>query len=696
MYSSGMRPLRILMLDDEEEDTLRVAAELRSGGYEPEFRRVLSAGELREALATRWDLVVSDLARFGAMDVPQALRRAGVDLPVIVVSESDDEDERGAALKAGADDFVLLENLSRLSAAVERGLRDAAERRARREAEAKARSAEAQLQSLIEEIPALTFVSWADDQGSPAYVSPQLRAMTGFTPAEWLADPGSWANRLHPDDKERTLAEYREGCRSRQPFVSEYRILDSEGRVVWWRSEARVMQGAAGGPRFVRGFIVDVSERKRAEETIRLMAFRDPVTGLANRVLLRKRLDQALAQEKSGEEPMALLLVALGRLREITTMFGQDNADLLAREIARRLADVVGEQEQVARLRGDEFALLLPGAGASLAQQVAAKVLRALERPVMLEKLPIEVGASAGIAISPENGDTAELLLRRADLALQAARRSENRCALYSDACEQHDPKQLALLGELRQALESHQLLLHYQPKVDLKTRRLVGAEALVRWRHPRRGLVPPDQFIALAEQGGLIKPLTRFVLGEALNQCGIWARDQPLPVAVNLSARDLHDPDLVEHISAELESKGVAAGQLGLELTESTLMVDPARAADTLRRIDDSGVRIAIDDFGTGYSSLAYLRKLPFSELKIDKSFVMRLAKEEGDAAIVRSTSDLGHNLGMSVVAEGVEDERTLDVLSSFGCDAAQGYFLGRPMPAADLAVWRRQSPFA
>ena len=690
------KALRILILDEEEEDAERVLEQLRAGGYAPEFQRVVSGSEFRGALAAQWDVVICDLPRFSVLSVPQTLLKASVDVPVIVVSGSDDEDELVSVLKAGADDCILFGSLKRLPAAVERALRDAEGRRARREAETRARNAEAQFQKLIEEIPALTFVSWADAQGSPAYVSPQLRAMTGYSPGEWLADPGSWVARLHPEDKERVLAEYRDGCQARMPFVSEYRILDRDGRVAWWRSEARVIADGDGGPQFVRGFIVDISERKRAEETIRTMAYRDPVTGLANRALLRKRLDQALQDGKSANEPVALVIVALERMREITTMFGQENADLLAKEITRRLVGIVGEQEQVARLRGDEFAVLLPGARANLAQHVASKALRAMEQPVMLEKLPIEVGASAGISLAPENGDSADVLLRRADLALQAARRSENRTALYSDACDQHDPKQLVLLGELRQALENNQLLLHYQPKVDLKTRSIVGAEALVRWRHPKRGLVPPDQFISLAEQGGLIKPLTRWVLGEALQQCGVWARERPLKVAVNLSARDLHDPRLVEQIASSLDAKGVASGQLALELTESTLMIDPMRAAETLRRIDASGVRIAIDDFGTGYSSLAYLRKLPFSELKIDKSFVLRLATEEGDAAIVRSTSELGHNLGMSVVAEGVEDEKTLDMLSAIGCDAAQGYFMGRPMPPADLAVWMRESPFA
>src|SRR5262245_3272578 len=310
------------MLDELEDDAHRVAEELRAGGYETFLRRVVSGSEFRSALAAPWDIVVSDLPRFSVFEVPQTLRKAGVDVPVIVVSGSDDEDEILSALKAGAADCLLLRSLRRLPAAVERALRDAAGRRAQRQAEQRARAAEVQVQRLIEEIPALTFVAWADDRASPAYVSPQLRPMTGFSPAEWLADPGSWANQLHPEDRERALAEYREGCRTRQPFVSEYRILDREGRALWWRSGARVIPEADGGPRFVRGFILDISERKRAEDMIQLLAFRDEVTGLANRALLRKRIDQALQEGQRAETPVALLIVALGRLREITTMFG--------------------------------------------------------------------------------------------------------------------------------------------------------------------------------------------------------------------------------------------------------------------------------------------------------------------------------------------------------------------------------------
>jgi EAL domain-containing protein (putative c-di-GMP-specific phosphodiesterase class I) len=310
-------------------------------------------------------------------------------------------------------------------------------------------------------------------------------------------------------------------------------------------------------------------------------------------------------------------------------------------------------------------------------------------------RLPIEVGGSLGISVFPEHGDDAEVLLRRADLAVLVAKREAGSCVVYSPACDPYDPRRLVLLGELRRALEGDELLLHYQPKVELKARSVVGAEALLRWRHPKRGMVRPDEFIPLAEKSGLIKPLTRWVLGEAVRQCRSWERSgRPLYVAVNLSARNLQDPSLVGQITGLLETERVSPEWLRVELTESAVMSDQARVVESLSQLRGAGIETAIDDFGTGYSSLAYLQALPVSELKIDKAFVIGMGVDgNGKATIVRSTNDLGHNLGLSVVAEGVEDERTLELLGTYGCDGAQGYHIARPMSAPDLGRWLAES---
>jgi diguanylate cyclase (GGDEF)-like protein/PAS domain S-box-containing protein len=694
---AALRPLRVLVVDDPA-GTLLIVDELARAGFEPSFSRVDTLPAFEEAFAEEtWDLVVADYALPG-VDAHGVLRHLGggeTAVPVIVVSGQVEEEKLLDVLGAGAQDCVLKGNLGRLGPAVHRELRQSAVRRAYQEAETARVSAEERYRVLVEEVPALTFVAWADELGSLVYVSPQLKAMTGFSPTDWLADPRSWMSRLHPDDRDRVLAEYRQSCITGKPFVSEYRILDRDEAVRWWRADGRVMPDKHGRPQFVRGYVVDITEQRRAEEAASFMAYHDPATGLPNRPLLLKRLDQALEDGKRDGRPLALMLLTLDRYRDIASTLGHANADLMVRDLVARLGEVLGEADRVARLRGDEFAVILPDAQATLALQVAAKIQRALEHPFMVEKLPIEVGAHIGISLFPEHGETAELLLRRADTAGHAAAENGSGGVVYAPERDPYDPARLALLGELRQALEADQLRLHYQPKIDLKTHRMTGTEALLRWKHPRRGMVPPDQFIPLAERTGLIRPLTRWVLDRAVTQCAAWARQhQDFAVAVNLSARDLQDPLLVDHVVSLLESRGLAPDRLELELTESAVMADPGRAAQTFGELKRRGFSVAIDDFGTGYSSLTYLRTMPVSQLKIDKSFVERMGDNgRQDVAIVRSTSELGHSLGLKVVAEGVEDAKTLDLLSSFGCDAAQGFYIARPMPPAELMGWLKAS---
>ena len=694
-------PLRILIADDHPEDAELIVAELRRCGFEPASSRVETESGLSSALTSdAWDVVVADhtSAQLSALAVLETLAGQKIDLPVIVVSGTVAEEELVAVMRAGAKDCLSKKSLGRLGAAVERELREAAQRRAGREAARLLHETEDLYRRLIEEVPALTYISWADDTGSPVYVSPQLKAMTGYSPAEWLADPASWPNRIHPDDRERVLAEYRSAWQTEKPFVSEYRILDRDGRLGWWHDEGRPFRDPEGLPRFVRGLVVDVTEQKRAAETIRQLTHHDPLTGLPNRTLLLEQLGRALENARREERPVALLFMTLDRYREIRSTLGDGPADRIVRELARRIGDVLGEADRVARLRGDEFAAILPGANAHLAQQVAASILKSLESPFMVEKLAIEVGMSIGISVGPDHGETAEILLRRADTALEAARRDGSACVVYAPERDPYDPDALVLLGELRRALEGEELQLHYQPKVDLQSRKVVGAEALLRWRHPKRGMIPPDRFIPLAEQGGLIKPLTRWVLGKAVAQCQTWQRKHhDLAVSVNLSARNLQDAQLIEHITGLVGNRSLPPHLLRLELTETAVMADPAHAVDVLGHLKEKGVAVAIDDFGTGYSSLAYLRRLPVSELKIDKSFVMGMTGlDQEDTTIVRSTSELGHNLGLSVVAEGVEDERTLDLLGVIGCDGAQGYHIARPMPADALDVWFAGSAWA
>ena len=683
------RPLKVAVVGDSPSAVVAVADDLDRCGFAATPFFASSESDLERGAADCGLIVACHPT--AAFPVPRVLQLWGTRPaapPLVVYGDAFSEDEIADFMRGGARDCLRRGDLRRIKAACEREATAAVARRARGDADSDDR-----YRALIEEIPALTYVAFSDESGSRAYVSPQLLTMTGFSPGEWLAEPDMWARLLHPEDRETVLRKFREACARGGTFAAEYRLLDREGRIVWWRDEGKVLPGPDGKARFVRGFVLDITEQKLAEESLRRLRYYDQLTGLPNRVLLQRRLGQALADANKAGRPLALLILALDKFREMTNTLGPHNGDLIVRDLAGRLGDALGDADRVARLRGAEFGLLLPDADSSFARQVGERVLGALDRPFMVQRLPIEVSGSIGIAVAPEHGTEAETLLRRADAAVEAAKQIGGVSVLYSSECEPHDPSQLALLGELRRALEGNELQLHYQPKVDLKTNTVVGAEALLRWPHLKRGFVPPAAFIPDAEKTGLIRPLTRWVLDRAVAEAGAWARaGLRLSVAVNVSARSLRDGRLLDDVEEVLHKHDLPPQRLVLEVTESAVLTDEGRAAEVLSRIASRGIAVAIDDFGTGYTSLGLLRKLRAAELKIDKSFVMGMKGEGGeDTAIVRSTADLAHNLGMNVVAEGVEDQWTLDQLATFGCDQAQGYHIARPMPGPAYADWVR-----
>ncbi len=423
-------------------------------------------------------------------------------------------------------------------------------------------------------------------------------------------------------------------------------------------------------------------------------ALHDALTGLPNRTLFFRYVEQAVGARRSGVGSgvsCAVMIVDLDRFKEINDTLGHHVGDVLLREVGERLRAVVGSQAGVARLGGDEFGVVLRAVLEwAEVEAVAAGIVAALERPFTIANMRLDVGASVGSALFPEHGSDADTLIQRADIAMYVAKAASADHVVYSSAHDQHSPERLALVGELREAIGAGGLVLHYQPKVSLGSGRVEGVEALVRWPHPERGLVAPDEFIPLAERTGLIRPLTTLVIEQALAQCRAWhAAGWPLVVAVNLSARSLQDGRLPEDVGRLLAAAGVQARWLKLELTESMVMEDRVRAVEVLDRLHAMGLSLSIDDFGTGYSSLAYLKRLPVDELKIDKSFILHLAVDGNDAVIARSTVDLGHNLGLKVVAEGVETPEVCGQLAAMGCDIAQGYLISRPLPAEDLTRW-------
>ncbi|WP_322780552.1 EAL and GGDEF domain-containing protein [Frankia sp. Cas4] len=432
-------------------------------------------------------------------------------------------------------------------------------------------------------------------------------------------------------------------------------------------------------------------ERDTAEREVRHQARHDPLTGLANRVLLHDRISRALRTVEADGGALALLLMDLDRFKEINDTLGHGAGDDVLREVAVRLRRATGSAATVARLGGDEFAILLPSAprGVADALAVASGVRAALAERIDVGTLPLSVEGSIGIAIGPGDGSDPGTLVRCADVAMYRAKQLCVGVAVYAPDADQNRRERLELLGGLRSAIAGGELVLHYQPKVDLRTGRTTAVEALVRWQHPSHGLVEPGRFVPFAEQSNLVRPLTRRVLMLALDQArSWWDAGRLLPVAVNVSARMLHDAELISTVQAELDRTGMPPQALELELTESAVMVNTRNAMNVITQLRRAGIRISVDDFGTGYSSLAYLRDLPVHDLKIDKSFVLNVARRPRDFSIVRSIIDLAHNLDLRVVAEGIESDEVCSLLRDLGCDEGQGFFLGYPVPPADLAA--------
>ena len=431
--------------------------------------------------------------------------------------------------------------------------------------------------------------------------------------------------------------------------------------------------------------------RQRSKELHR-KATMDDLTGLANRERFRARVEEEVVKCSASSESFAVIIMDLDRFKEVNDTLGHDFGDLLLKELGPRLADQVGAEGLVARLGGDEFAIfpgLYTGSVEAL-EKFASDLLDLARQPVVIDELSLGLDASIGIARFPEDGEDAHTLLRRADLAMYAAKEAQTGWKSYDPELDKHAAQRLSVLSDFRRALLHDEIVLHYQPIVELGDMVVCGAEALVRWEHPALGLLPPAYFMPAVEQTSLIGPMTSHVLDRALAQCAGWRRaGREMTVSVNLSVRNLLDNDLPGEVEKLLSLHSLPPGALQLEITESMIMSDPERARATVMRLSDLGVHLSVDDFGTGYSSLGNLRQLPINELKIDRSFVTPMLNDESDLIIVRSTIHLGHDLNLRIVAEGVEDEETLTALAELGADLAQGYHLSKPLAPAAFNEW-------
>jgi diguanylate cyclase (GGDEF)-like protein/PAS domain S-box-containing protein len=559
--------------------------------------------------------------------------------------------------------------------------------------------------ALVDRLAGVVYVSSRGADTPVYYVSPQIEALMGYTPEEWIAGSdewvpgyGLWASRIHPQDRERVLVEKADLLTVADSHTWEYRLVTRDGRELWMRDDETVVQRHADGkPKIVQGLMVDITEQKRLEAQLSHQAYHDALTGLPNRAYFTEQVTAAIARAHRSGQGMVVVYLDLDDFKVVNDTFGHGVGDRLLVEVARRLRATVRAGDLAARVGGDEFNLLLEGlADESAADDMVRRLLVVLSEPYRFEGDEARIRATAGIAALGSADYTVEDLQRNADAALYEAKaEGKSRQAWFDPAMGARASARLEIENGLRRALELGEVEVAYQPVVDLRTGAIAGVEALARWRHPERGAVPPSEFIPVAERGGLIVELGRFVLGEACLasiRLAAAAGDRPVPVSVNVSARQIIDVDFVTDVRAALEVAGLAAQHLTLELTESIQILDGEGTNQVVAALRDIGVRLAIDDFGTGHSSLSYARRFPVDELKIDRSFIDGLGRSREDAAIVTAAIAFARALHLDVTAEGVETPDQAIRLRALGCDRAQGYLFARPMDEAALAIILRE----
>lgn len=479
-------------------------------------------------------------------------------------------------------------------------------------------------------------------------------------------------------------------------FSLDYRVHDRGNKPVWVRMRGLVMCDESNKVARISGSVMDISNEKRQEQQLRHQVMHDALTGLPNRSMMHHRLENLLEKSRERSEPFALLMIDLNRFKEINDSLGHAVGDELLRAVAGRLSNALREKDTVARLGGDEFAILLPATSTQGAYTLAQKVRESLsQRPVMLYEHSLVIEASIGISMFPDHGDSVDALLQRADMAMYTSKRNKIDCTFYSAAANPNSLGRIELENELRKAIEEDGLELHYQPKIDLEKRRVVGVEALIRWTHPEYGVVRPQQVAELAEKSGLIHTLSGWVIKTASRQTATWAlQNVTMPMAINLSVWNIQNPEIVSVVKKYLRESRVSPKLVEFEITESAMIVDPIRAHKTLQELSDLGISFSVDDFGTGFSSLSYLKRLPVQTVKIDQSFVREMVHDLADRSIVQSTIDMAHNLGLKVVAEGIEDKEMLALLIEMKCDQGQGFLFSKALPPDEFLKWLSRSP--
>jgi diguanylate cyclase (GGDEF)-like protein/PAS domain S-box-containing protein len=560
--------------------------------------------------------------------------------------------------------------------------------------------------ALVEHIPAIVYVDLADERMTTSYVSPQIEALLGITPEEYIDDPDLWVTHLHPEDRDEAVAAYLEGRRVGEPFTLEYRLISRDGRVLWFSDSAVVVHDATGEPLYVQGVMLDITQRKEAEEQIAFLAYHDKLTGLPNRVLFDELLELSLARARRHGLGVSVISVDIDNFKLVNDSLGHEAGDELIVLLSERLREATRETDLVARPGGDEFLMLLADLeltstllggdpAAFVAESVASRIQASLRQPFEVAGTELYLTASLGISLFPSHGDDAETLLKHADNAMFRSKQVGPGGSFMHAAGDVDSMGKLSLSTRLRKAVENQSWMLHYQPLIDLSTGGMIGVEALIRWPEPGGGLIQPGEFIPLAEEMGLIEAIGDWVVEELSRQDAMWRADGlSLEISFNLSPRQLWQPDVVERILSRLQPAGMDPARLTVEITESTAMTDPDRTQMILEDMHGRGLRLAIDDFGTGYSSLARLKHMPVDVLKIDRSFIRDVDTDRDAASMVSAMIALAQNLGMIALAEGIETKAEWMALADRGCAQGQGYFFSRPVPADEiLAIHRRAS---
>lgn len=680
-------PLSVLIIEDQATDAELTTLRLRDDGFDVESLRVVETeAQYLAALDAHPDLILSDwrLPRFSGQRALELLRLRGEDIPFIILSGSIGEEAAIDALHQGASDYVLKDRPARLGEAVRRALKEKLLRQQHVVAQGKLRLADRAFQNTAEGI-AVT-----DTEGVIVSANPAFEAITEYSEAESL---GRDMHMLHSERHEPDFYRQRwESLKATGQWRGETWNRRKSGEVYpEWLTISAVRDENGVVTHYVWVFS-DISQIKQAQAQIDFLAHHDALTGLPNRSLFQDRLDHALANARRTPRTLAILFIDLDRFKKVNDTLGHPVGDDLLLEVSRRMSDTIRAADTLARVGGDEFVLLLEDdVTARQATTVARKLIDVLAQPLTIAGHTLVITASIGISLYPDDGDDADTLVRHADRAMyEAKQRGRNHFQFFTKALTEGAFERLVMENELRGALGRGELVLHYQPLVDPASAELLSVEALVRWQHPERGLVPPDRFIGLAEEMGIIGEIGAWVLDTACHQLVRWdAEGMNIPrVSVNLSMQQIDRDGLVERVRDTLQRSGLAAQRLELEVTESMLMRNPEHSCGVLNALKALGTQLAVDDFGTGYSSLAYLKRLPLDRLKIDRSFVCDIGTDTNDEVIIRAIIALARSLGLQTVAEGVETAAQAEFIRREGADIAQGYHFGRPQAADALTT--------